>query len=117
MGPPQASIEQLRDYLERLLPAAAELVVLEEHADAIAAALAPLRATALTLAGLDSTSAIVELHERGRTGADYVVAPRGADRWLADHAAVEALLEEDLRKVADQRHLARVFAFESKGER
>ena len=116
MGPPQASIEQLREYLELLLPPAAELVLVDEHPDAVAAALAPLRATGLPLSGLDSTSAIVELHERGRAGADYVVVPRAADRWLADHAAVDALLEEDLKKVADQRHLARVFAFESRGE-
>jgi hypothetical protein len=117
MGPPRASIEQLREYLGLLLPEAAELVVLEEHPEEVAAALAPLRARALPLAGLDSTSAIVELHERGRAGADYVVALRVTDRWLADHAAVDAVLEEDLRKVADQRHLARVFAFEQRGER
>lgn len=117
MGPPRASIEQLREYLGLLLPEGAELVVLEEHPEAVAAALAPLRATALALVGLDSTSAIVALHEHGRAGAEYVVAPRVTDRWLTDHAAVDAVLEEDLTKVADQRHLARVFAFEQRGER
>jgi hypothetical protein len=117
LGPPTASTEQLREYLGLLLPEGAELVVLEEHPEAVAAALVPLRATALPLASLDSTSAIVELHERGRAGADYVVALRVADRWLADHAAVEAVLEEDLEKVADQRHLARVFSFERRGEK
>jgi hypothetical protein len=117
MGPPRASIEQLREYLGLLLPEAAELVVLEEHPEAIAAALSPLRAMALPLSGLDSTSAIVALHERGRAGAAYVVAPRVTDRWLTEHAAVDAVLEEDLTKVADQRHLARVFAFEQRGER
>lgn len=117
LGPPQASLEQLREYLALLLPAEAELVVLEEHDGAIAAALAPLRATALPLAGHDATSAIVELHERGRAGVEYVVVPRAVDRWLCDHAAVDAVLEEDLRKVADQRHLGRVYAIKERGER
>jgi hypothetical protein len=117
LGPPRASVEQLREYLARLLSEEAEVVVLEEDGEAIAAALAPLRATSLPLAGHDATSAIVELHERGRAGVEYVVVPRAADRWLADHAAVDAVLEEDLRKVADQRHLGRVFAIDGRGER
>ncbi|MBS1843452.1 MAG: hypothetical protein JST53_03450 [Actinobacteria bacterium] len=117
MGPPRASVEQLREWIELLLPEAAGIVVLEEHGEAIATGLAPLRATALPLVGLDSTSAIVELHEHGRAGAEYVVVPRILDAWLAGHAAVDAVLEEDLTKVADQRHLARVFAFEQRGER
>jgi hypothetical protein len=115
LGPPRASVEQMREYLTRLLPGDAELTVLEEGGDGVAAALAPLRARALALVGHDATSAIVELHERGRAGAQYVVVPRDADRWLADHGAVEAVLEEDLRKVADQRHLGRVFAIEPRG--
>jgi hypothetical protein len=98
-----------------LLPGDAQLTVLEEDGEAVAAALAPLHATALTLAGHDATSAIVALHERGRGGAEYVVVPRGVDRWLADHSAVAAVLEEDLRKVADQRHLGRVFAINERG--
>ena len=117
LGPPRASAQQLREYLALLLPEAAELVVLEEHGEALAAGLAPLRAAALPLAGHDATSAIVELHERGRAGAEYVVVPRAADRWLADHAAVDAVLEEDLRKVADQHYLGRVFAIDERGER
>jgi len=115
LGPPRASVEQLREYLALLLPADAELTVLEEGGDGVAAALAPLRTTALALVGRDATSVIVELHERGRAGAQYVVVPRDADRWLADHSAVDALLEEDLRKVADQRHLGRVFAIDEEG--
>lgn len=117
LGPPQASAEQLREYLGLLLAETAELVVLEEHGEALAAALAPLRATPLPLAGHDATSAIVELHARGRAGAEYVVVPRLADPWLADHAAVEAVLEEDLRKVADQHHLGRVYAIDERGDR
>jgi hypothetical protein len=115
LGPPRASLEQLREYLTLLLPGDAELTVLEESGDEIAVALAPLRARALALAGHDATSAIVELHERGRAGAGYVVVPRSVDRWLTDHSAVEAVLEEDLKKVADQRHLGRVFAIDERG--
>jgi hypothetical protein len=117
LGPPRASVEQLREYLGLLLPETAMPVVLEEHGESIAASLAPLRATALPLVGLGATSAIVELHEHGRAGADYVVVPRFVDRWLADHAAVEAVLAEDLKKVADQRHLGRVFAIDGRGEK
>lgn len=117
LGPPRASVEQLCEYLALLLPEGAGLTVLEEGGDGVAAALAPLRATALALAGYDATSAIVALHERGRDGAEYVVVPRDTDRWLADHSAVDAVLEEDLRKVADQRHLGRVFAIDERGER
>ncbi|MBS1879735.1 MAG: hypothetical protein JST31_09495 [Actinobacteria bacterium] len=116
LAPPRASVEQLREFLALLLPGTAASVVLEEHGEGIAAGLAPLRATALPLVGLDATSAIVELHERGRAGADYVVVPRPVDRWLADHAAVAAVLEEDLRNIADQRHLGRVFAIDERGE-
>ena len=115
LGPPRASVEQLREYLGLLLPGDAQLTVLEEGGEGIAAALAPLRATALGLVGHDATSAIVALHERGRAGAEYVVVPRTADRWLAEHGAVEAVLDEDLRKVADQRHLGRVFAIDERG--
>jgi hypothetical protein len=115
LGPPRASLEQLREYLSLLLPGDAELTVLEEGGEGIATALAPLRATALRLAGHDATSAIVALHERGRAGTEYVVVPRVADRWLAGHSAVDAVLEEDLRKVADQRHLGRVFAVDERG--
>lgn len=115
LGPPRASVEQLREYLVLLLPEAVELTVLVEGDDGLAAALAPLRASALDLSGHDATSAIVALHERGRAGAEYVVVPRAADRWLAEHSAVGAVLEEDLKKVADQRHLGRVFAIDQRG--
>lgn len=115
LRPPRASVEQMREYLTLLLPGGAELTVLEEGGDGVAAALAPLRATPLALAGHDATSVIVELHEYGRAGTEYVVVPRDADCWLADHSAVDALLEEDLRKVADQRHLGRVFATDERG--
>lgn len=117
LGPPRASVEQLREYLALLLPDGAELTVLEEGGEGVAAALAPLRATALALAGYDATGAIVALHERGRNAGGYVVVPRNTDRWLAEHGAVDAVLEEDLRKVADQRHLGRVFALDEIGER
>jgi hypothetical protein len=117
LGPPQASIEQLREFLSLLLPGEAPLAVLEAVDGGIAAALAPLRAESLQLAGHDATSAIVELHSRCQAGVEFVVVPRATDHWLERHAAIEAVLEEDMRKVADQRHLGRVYATEEKGSR
>jgi hypothetical protein len=117
LGPPQASIEQLREFLSLLLPSAAPLVVLEAEEGGAAAALAPLRAEALRLGDHDATSAIVDLHARCQAGTEFVVVPRATDRWLERHAALEAVLEEDLRKVAEQRYLGRVFAIDQKGSK
>lgn len=117
VGPPQASVEQLRQFLTLLLPSEAALVVLEAAEDGVAAALAPLRAEPMPLAGHDATSAIVELHARRQAGAEFVVVPRHTDHWLQRHAAIEAVLEEDMRTVADQRFLGRVFAIDEKGDR
>jgi hypothetical protein len=117
LGPPRATVEQLREFLRRLLPADAALLVLEAEVG-ISAALAPLQATGLAVEGHGAASAIVELLRRGREGAQFLVVPRGADGWLAGHAAALAVLEEDFRKVADQRHLCRVYAIdEMKGDR
>jgi hypothetical protein len=107
---PQAGPDQIRDYLECLFPADCELVVLEAE-EGLAAALAPLRAAALPLrdepeAGGDLLG---DLGARVEDGARYLVVPRSSDRWLRSHAQVEDQLERELRKVADQRHLCRVF--------
>jgi hypothetical protein len=116
-GPPRATIDQLRDFLDRLLPAGAALLVLEAE-PGVAAALAPLRAVSLAVDGHGSASVIEELLRRGREGAEFFVVPRSADRWLAHHAAAVAVLEEDFRKVAEQGHLCRVYAIEeTKGDR
>jgi hypothetical protein len=117
LGPPRATVEQLRDFLQRLLPADVAFLVLEAEAG-VAAALAPLPATGLAVDGHGSSSAIVELLRRGRDGAEFLVVPRSADGWLTSHAAALAVLEEDFRKVADQGHLCRVYAIEeTRGDR
>jgi hypothetical protein len=117
LGPPRATVEQLRDFLQRLLPADAALLVLEAEAG-VATALAPLRASGLAVDGHSTASAIVELLRRGSEGVEFLVVPRSADGWLAGHAAALAVLEEDFHKVADQRHLCRVYAIdEMKGDR
>lgn len=117
LGPPRATVEQLREFLALLLPSEAALVVLEAGEEGVAAGLAPLPAVALPLGDHDATRAIVELHARCQAGAEYVVVPRAADPWLERHPAIEAVLEEDLRKIADQRFLGRVYATEERGDR
>jgi hypothetical protein len=107
---PEASIEQIRDYLENLFPDDCGLVVLEA-VDGIATALAPLRAARLPV-GNDLELAdglFARLNGYAEAGARYLVVPRSSDRWLEHHAGVQGRLEKRLRKIADQRHLCRVF--------
>jgi hypothetical protein len=108
---PQASIDQMRDYLENLISTETSVVVLEAGV-AVAASLAPVRAAGfatdeLRLIGDGSLTALRRLAEGG---AEYLVVPRSADEWLERHADVTADIEASCRKVADQRHLCRVFA-------
>jgi len=108
---PQASIAQMRDYLENLISTESSVVVLEAGV-AVAASLAPVRAAGfatdeLRLIGDGSLTALRRLAEGG---ADYLVVPRSADEWLERHDDVAADIETSCRKVADQRHLCRVFA-------
>jgi hypothetical protein len=104
-----AGPDQVRDFLESLLPESAQLVVLEPDAG-YAEALAPLRAIALSVPAEPTvTDFSAELGFRADAGASYLVVPRGADEWLERHALLEEELERELRKVADQRHLCRVY--------
>jgi len=110
-----ASIEQVRDFLRRLIPADATVVVLE-GVDGEAGALAPLETVRLpAVAGVDEGALLRELR-RHASAADYLVVPRSSDEWLGAHAAVAASIEDDFRKVADQRHLCRVFALDDRPE-
>jgi hypothetical protein len=107
--PLEAGPDQVRDFLEALLPESAQLVVLEPAAG-YAEALEPLRAIALAVPAEPSAEDfLAELGFRADAGASYLVVPRGADGWLDRHGALEEELERKLRPVADQRHLCRVF--------
>ena len=110
-----ASIEQVRDFLQRLIPAEATIVVLE-GADGEAGALAPLSAIGLpATAGADEGALLRELR-RHSSAADYLVVPRSSDEWLEGHVAVASSIDDEFRKVADQRHLCRVFARDDRPE-
>jgi hypothetical protein len=108
---PRASVTQIRDYLERLIAAESRLVVLEPE-DGIASALAPIRAAGLRLGDLDFDPSLRSLRRLAAGGAEFLVVPRGADDWLDEHDDVAAEIELTYRKVADQRHLCRVFALD-----
>ena len=108
-GPPEATIEQMRDFLQKLFPDDCRLVVLEA-VDGIATALAPLRAARLPAeADPQPSDLFARLDGYVEAGAQYLVVPRSSDRWLEHQDGLEDQLEESLRKVADQRHLCRVF--------
>jgi hypothetical protein len=107
--PPEAGPDQVRDFLASLLPESAQLVVLEPAAGFVEA-LEPLRAIALSIPAEPTVAMFfAELGFRADAGAAYLVVPRGADGWLARHALLEEELESELHKVADQRHLCRVY--------
>jgi hypothetical protein len=110
LSSPQAGPEQLRDYLECLFPADCELVVLEAE-QGIAAALAPLRAVALALREeAEGDGELMRgLAAGAAEGARFLVVPRSSDGWLRRRAPLEEMLGQQLRMVADQRHLCRVY--------
>jgi hypothetical protein len=107
---PQTPTAQLRDYLENLLSTDTRVAVLETG-EAIAAALAPVHAAAISVEQLpgDGEVPLASLARLLDGGADYLVVPRSADEWLERHAHVRAQIEASCRKIADQRHLCRVF--------
>jgi len=105
---PRATMQQVREFLESLVPEEAKLVVLEVEAG-LAQALTPLKATALGVGHLAVGDTLESLRRCARGGAEYLVVPRVADEWLQDHAGVVEEIEESCRKVADQRHLCRVY--------
>jgi len=108
---PRGSIDQMRDYLEHFVSAGDNLLVLEEDADGLAAGLAPLPATRLR-AGEEAGEEEVLLAELKRlavAGADYLVVPRSLDEWFDRRSGLSTRIEGTCRKLADQRHLCRVF--------
>lgn len=116
---PAASADQLRDYLERLISIDSSVVLLDATEGA-AAALAPLRALPLAPEGLGAEGGedlLAALRHRAEAGASYLVVPRASDEWLESHAGQANELEAACRKIADQRHLCRVFELEGLRER
>jgi hypothetical protein len=110
---PQASAEQIRDYLERLITVGQRLVVLETI-DGLVAALGTLE-TARLRAGEDDRNTertLAELRLLADDGADYLVVPRSSDEWLDSRPQLAAEIENNCRKIAEQRHLCRVFDLE-----
>lgn len=108
---PQASVEQLRDYLENLVTRGQRIVVLEA-VDGVAAALAPLgpiRLRAGAWAEESGERALAELRLLADDGAHYLVVPRSSDEWLDSRADLCAEIESNCPEVAEQRHLCRVF--------
>jgi hypothetical protein len=107
---PQTPIAQMRDYLENLLSSDTRVAVLETG-EALAGNLAPLDAAAIAAERLhrDGEGAISTLARLAAGGADYLIVPRSADEWLERNADVCAEIEVSCRKIADQRHLCRVF--------
>jgi hypothetical protein len=110
---PQASVGQIRDYLERLLASDRRLVVLEA-VDGVSAALTPLRAARLRAGdpAEGGERALAELRLLAADGADYLVVPRSADEWLDSSPDFATTIETSCRKIAEQRHLCRVFDLE-----
>src|SRR5689334_13160190 len=106
-GRPQASTDQLRDYLQALISTESSLAVLET-ADDTAAGLAPLSAMPFPVAG-DTEAVLPGLTRLARSGAEYLVVPRSEDEWLARRPSVLLEIEDSCPKLADQRHLCRVY--------
>lgn len=116
---PQASAEQLRDYLERLVTRGQRLVVLETVAG-VGEALAPLGAVCLRVGNWnegDGYRVLVELRMLAGDGARYLVVPRSSDEWLESRVVLSAEIESNCKKVAEQRHLCRVFDLQGLKER
>jgi hypothetical protein len=112
-NPSQTSIAQMRDYLERLLPADTSIAVLGAHG--LAAQLTPLRAVDVEPAALQDAGDGRPLRDLRAGGAAYLVVPRDADAWLGSHVDAAAALEAHARKIADQRHLCRVYELHAWG--
>jgi hypothetical protein len=112
---PRATMRQVREYLESLVPEEATLVVLEVEAG-LAQALSPLRAAPLQVADLAAGDPLASLRRSARRGAEYLIVPRVADEWLQAHSDVVEGIEEGCRKIADQRYLCRVYELNELGE-
>jgi hypothetical protein len=106
-GRPQASTDQLRDYLQTLISTESGIAVLET-VDDFAARLAPLSTMRFHVAGAE-VAVLPGLARLARAGAEYLVVPRSEDEWLARHPTVLLEIEDSCPKLADQRHLCRVY--------
>lgn len=113
---PRASVEQLRDFLQRLVDEDMGLAVLEVEGG-VAPALAPLRTNGLLVGELVGGETLRSLRRAMLVGAEYLVVPHDADEWLAEHQEVAVEIEENCRTVADQGHLCRVFELNEREER
>lgn len=107
---PAASADQMRDYLEKLISTDSS-VVLFDAGDGAVAALEPLRARRL-VPDEAGEGLLAALRRHAEAGADYLVVPRSSDEWLERHLEPATELEAACRKIADQRHLCRVFELE-----
>jgi hypothetical protein len=108
---PQASIDQIRDFLEKLISTDTSLIVLEA-VDGLAAGLAPLNAMRLAAGETegDADEPILEdLQRLAAGGAEYLVVPRSTDEWLDRRVGLFGQIEASCRMVVDQQHLCRVF--------
>jgi hypothetical protein len=114
-GRPRASVDQVRDYLESLVDEDATLAVLEVEGG-LAPALAPLRAKGLRVVELVEGDPLHSLRRAALVGAEFLVVPRVAGEWLAEHESVAEQIERSCRKVADQKHLCRVYELIQSGE-
>jgi hypothetical protein len=107
---PQTSIAQMRDYLEHLLSTDTRVLVLDTSAG-LAAELAPVQAAELATEELQEggETPLDALRRLADSRADYLIVPRSADEWFESHADVSGEIGASCRKIADQRHLCRVF--------
>jgi hypothetical protein len=109
-GRPQASIDQLRDYLEKLTSIDTGLAVFET-AEGLVAGLAPLDVMPVSGVG-ESEELLTELERLAELGAKYLVVPRSADEWLESRPDLVHEIESRCPKLADQRYLCRVYGLE-----
>jgi hypothetical protein len=107
---PRTSLDQMRDYLENQMSTDSRVVVLEAADVGLAASSGASDAALATnrLHGEDD-GGVAGLARLAEGGAEYLVIPRTADEWLEAHEDVVAGIECSCRKIADQRHMCRVF--------
>ena len=96
----------MRDFLENLIEADAELAVLEAN-EGLRRPRSPPFARGARFDG-----DLAQLRQLAAGGAEYLVVPAAEKDLLDQDAELNASIEECCRKVADQRHLCRVFALE-----
>jgi hypothetical protein len=101
----------MRDFLENLIAIDTSLVVLEAS-DGVAAGLTPLNVMRVAGDAVGEESGdmlLAQLRRLAADGAEYLVVPRSMDELLDRCAGSWGEIEASCRKIADQRHLCRVF--------